>query len=513
VLDGRVDAVLRSRRGSSLDGSALALLHESVERDGPSTLNDFAAEFALVVVRAGSGETLLARDAFALHPLYVAGWGRRFAYASDPVALINLGLATGELDVPFVAAYLARREPSDGRTAFRDVRELLPGTWLCFDAQGRRREGRWFDPERLRGPRLRPSEAVDATREAVTAAVVSRTAGQRVGISLSGGRDSGSVAIAAARAGIDATGITQTFDPDLPVSEEHLARALCERYGLAWLPAPVPSCPSPGALEAVPRWSGTPLSYFAFPQATSVVDSAATAEIDVVLTGEGGEPLFTATDVAVLDLLRTGHLPSAWRASRMFRSAWGGSYVKQLKVAGKAIAPRSLLLLRESVRPVPPWLRGRVPRSVTADAPQRSDRQSLLTALRDAPPAGYDLQERLFQTRGVIPAYPLLDLRVVSVALSLGLRERAPIQHPKPMLAAAFLGELAESRVKMSFEPYYKRLARQMHRAYPDVFSQDSLACRYGLLEPAGLASIDDDHFLIESLGIAVVEMWLRATV
>jgi hypothetical protein len=65
----------------------------------------------------------------------------------------------------------------------------------------------------------------------------------------------------------------------------------------------------------------------------------------------------------------------------------------------------------------------------------------------------------------------------------------------------------------MSFVPYYKRLARQMHRAYPDVFSRDSLACRHGLLEPAGLAAVDDDPYLVESLGIAVVEMWLRATV
>jgi hypothetical protein len=134
-------------------------------------------------------------------------------------------------------------------------------------------------------------------------------------------------------------------------------------------------------------------------------------------------------------------------------------------------------------------------------------------ALLDAPPAGYDLEERLYQTRRVEPGYPLLDLRVVSVAISLGLPERAPTPRPKPMLAAAFLGDLAESRVKMSFVPYYERLARRTQRAYPEFFSRDSIACERGFLEPEGLAVVDEDRFLIETLRIPILEMWLRKPV
>jgi asparagine synthetase B (glutamine-hydrolysing) len=381
---------------------------------------------------------------------------------------------------------------------------------LRVDLGGHSLEGRWFEPERLRGPLLRGSEAVEATREAVTAAVLSRAAGRRVGVSLSGGRDSGSVAVAAARADIDVTGVTQTFDPDLSVREEHLARALCRRHGLDWLPAPVLSCPDPATLAEVPEWSGTPLTYLAVPQATAVVDVAASSGLQVVLTGEGGEPLFTSWDIAVADLVRTGHPAAALRAARNFRSVWGRSYARQMKVAARAAMPRALLAARERIRPVPPWVRGKARRSLKIDAAPRSERQSLLTALSSPDPAGYDLEERLYQTRGVEPGYPLLDLRVVSVALSLDLAHRAPITTPKPMLAAAFLGDLAESRVKMSFEPYYRRLATRMHRTYPGLFSRESCVCRLGFIEPNGLDAINEPEWLVDSLGIGMVELWLR---
>jgi asparagine synthetase B (glutamine-hydrolysing) len=260
----------------------------------------------------------------------------------------------------------------------------------------------------------------------------------------------------------------------------------------------------------VPEWSGTPLTYLAVPQATAVVDVAASSGLQVVLTGEGGEPLFTSWDIAVADLVRTGHPAAALRAARNFRSVWGRSYARQMKVAARAAMPRAFLAARERIRPVPPWVRGKARRSLKIDAAPRSERQSLLTALSSPDPAGYDLEERLYQTRGVEPGYPLLDLRVVSVALSLDLAHRAPITTPKPMLAAAFLGDLAESRVKMSFEPYYRRLATRMHRTYPGLFSRESCVCRLGFIEPNGLDAINEPEWLVDSLGIGMVELWLR---
>ena len=519
IMHGRVDAVVRGRHlgwqppeAPGDNEAPEAIIHRAVEQGGPDALNDFAAEAAIALMPDSGDELLLARDVFGLRPLYVARRGRRFAFASDPGVLMALGLATDQLDPEVIAASLARNEPLDGRTAFRSVRALQPGSWLRVDGDGRYREGRWFDPDRLRGARLDDADAVETVRETITAAVVARSKGRRVAISLSGGRDSAAVAIAASRAGLEATGITHTFDADLPVHEARLAREVCQRFGLAWLPAPVTSSPTRDALEDVPRWSGTPLAYGAFPEGTAMPDSAAEAGMDVVLTGEGGEPFFGSAEVAVLDLARTGHLVSAARAARRFNDEWERSYLRLAKVAGRAIAPRSLLRMREQFRDVPPWVKGKVPRTLIGGPAPRSDQQVLDLALRSPHPAGYDLEERLYQHRGVEPAHPLLDLRVVSVALRLGLRHRAPITGFKPILASAFLGDLDESRVKMSFLPYYDRLASSVQESFPELFAPDSVACRTGLLEPAGLDSIGDDRWRIDSLGVAVLETWLRSS-
>lgn len=511
VMDGRVDATIAPPGAPApIDRAPHEVMHDAMERRGPDALNAFAAEFALALASPIEGRLTLARDAFGLHPLYVASMGRRFAFASDPAVLVRLGLASGELDGDVIAAALARSEPLDGRTAFRGVVELLPGSWLQVDVEGRREQGQWFEPERLRGPRLRGNEAVDAVKEAVTRAVISRTGGGSTGVLLSGGRDSGSVAIAAARAGIELTGLTQTFDDDLPVQEAALARDLARREGIRWLPAPVASRPSWAELQDVPRWSGTPLAHWAFPQAVGPIDAAADAGISVLLTGDGGDPLFSASDVAVLDLARTGRFVSAARATHAFHRVWHYPYSRIAKVAGRAVAPRSLLRVRERLRPVPPWVRHRVSYSFVEETAPRSDRHSLLMQLRAPHPAGFDLDERLAQTRGVRLAHPLLDLRVVGVALSLGLRDRVPAPRPKPMLAAAFLGDLAATRVKMSFLAYYDRLARRMHAAYPELFAPGNLSSRTGFVDGAALKHAGTDRWRTESLGAAVLELWLR---
>jgi asparagine synthetase B (glutamine-hydrolysing) len=509
ALDGRVDAVIRGQ-GQIGEVSAPALLQSRLEGSGPDALADFAADFAVAWTTPAGGLSA-ARDAFGLRPLYWGARGHRTAFASDPAILVALGLATDDLDPGVVAGYLARFEPTDGRTAFRDVQMILPGWSMVIDPEGRRSQRRWFDPERLRGPRLERIDAVEAVRASVHAAIRSRAGARKCAIALSGGRDSGSIAVATAEEGIDAVALTQTFDDDLPVAEAHLAKELCRRHDLRWEPVRVTSSPEPEQLEDVPRWSGTPLSYFAFPQATAVPDAASALGVDVLLTGEGGEPFFTSSEISVLDLLRAGRPLSAIRAARAFHDVWGRPYSRIAKVAARAVTPGRLLNLRERKRPLAPWVKDRVPRDLLEVMPVRSDRQELESELVRPAPGGYLLDERLCQTRGIEPMYPLLDLRVVSVALSMHLEDRAPIEGPKPLLGDAFLGPLAADRVKMSFVPYYERLTDSIHNRYPDLFSPvSSLAAERGFLDGRGLAEIASDAWKLDSLGIAVLEAWLR---
>jgi hypothetical protein len=97
--------------------------------------------------------------------------------------------------------------------------------------------------------------------------------------------------------------------------------------------------------------------------------------------------------------------------------------------------------------------------------------------------------------------------------MRLRLEHRSPVRRFKPILASAFLGDLEGSRVKMSFMPYYDRLAMNMQSSFPELFTADGLAVGQGFLQPAGLPAIRDDRWRVDSLRVAVLETWLRRSI
>jgi hypothetical protein len=274
----------------------------------------------------------------------------------------------------------------------------------------------------------------------------------------------------------------------------------------------VTSCPTWQQLEEVPRWSGGPITYSMVPESVALPDVARDANFEVVMYG-AGESLFSGSELVILDLIRRGRAGSALRAADAFRRVWGRPYSRQLKVLGRALAPPSLLRFRERRRPLPPWVPRAVDLSDFMELEPRSDRDALLRALVKPRSTGFSLDERLYRSRGLEFTCPLLDLRVVSVALSVDLNDRAPVRRPKPLLSEAFLGRLGDSRVKMSFQPYYRRLARKTQVAYPELFSPQNHASQQGFVEPSGLHATGSDRWLQDSLAISVLELWLRRPV
>ncbi len=432
-------------------------------------------------------------------------------FASDPAILIALGLASGDLDPEVVAAYLAWRDLRDGRTAFRGLRRVGGGRWVSFDVHGRTRGGRWFRPEEVAEEGARPEEFAEAVAEAVVAAVTSRARGRRAALALSGGRDSGSIAVALGRAGLSVTCLTQTFEPDLGCSEEGPALQIAEASGHRWVSVPVPSTVTEADLRALPAASGTPLGFPAFPLAFSLRDAAAAAGAEVFLDGQGGEPLFSAAPVAVLDLVRAGRWPTALRAARGFHRSWTYEYPVLAKAAVRALLPRRLIEMREALRPIPPWVAGPVPRDRDPATAPRSARAHLVRSLVDSGmTSDTELWERVFQAAGVEYASPLLDLRVVRLALALPVGLRVPAPSPKPVLASGLLDGFGATRQKARFTSYFGRLAESLRASFPWAFGPRSLLVERAFVRGEGLHALGDRRWGVSALGLVPPEMWLR---
>ena len=512
VGDARVDAVLSGPNVLTLEqtSTGMAQLASTLDAAGPEGLDRLAADFAFARWDRRRDQLLLARDAFGLRPLYWAKRGRRIGFASDPAVLFELGLASGDLDRDVVAQRLAGADPAGERTFFAGVRRVLGGRWLTVDRDGLMQGGRWFRPETIQIEETSLEEAASEVQEAIVDAVASRARGMRVAISLSGGRDSGAVAAAARVAGVRAVCLTTKTEPDSEPPEADRSRELAEALGHEWRPVNVPQ-PRLQDLEAIPHLAGSPVGFPAFPITLAMRAAVTDAHATLFMQGEGGDPLFAAHPVAVLDLARSGKLRAAVSAARAFRHRWIYSYPLIAKCALRALTPGPLLDARERARPRPPWAlpvgKPRDPMGVP-----RSSREWLTRFLLYLGTSDYlEISTQLWQRVGVEYACPLYDKRVIRAALRLPVDLRVPFPDPKPVLGGALLAQHAKTRVKADYGPYIKALAHALRRDFPWLFDRSSMSAKEGFVRASALeASGDTLGFANGLLDLVTLEMWLR---
>ena len=177
-------------------------------RWGRECPNHLLGDYAFVVWDAGKRLLFCARDHIGARPFYYASTADRFVFASAVEAVLAVPGVSGALDERTVAAYLTRT-PLDmaTRTFFKAVRKLPPGHALTLEAGRRPAAGlrarleRHWRPERT--PRAPPASDDDYAGELLRLyrqAVKDRLRGPGpVGVHLSGGLDSSSVAVLAAR--------------------------------------------------------------------------------------------------------------------------------------------------------------------------------------------------------------------------------------------------------------------------------------------------------------------------
>lgn len=491
----------------------LDLLDGLLDREGPAALDGVVGDFALA--RFVHDEITLARDAPGMLPLFWARTGRRFGFASDPEVLVALGLASGDLDPVAVAASLASRTPPSGVSPFAGVRRVSGGRWVTMRPMGEVRGGRWFRPEAVTTDHdLDLEEAADMARRLVVQATVDRTRGApAVYLGLTGGRDSGSLAVALSEAGVAASCYTLVPDASLGIDESLPASVLAADLGLEWRPVPLMSRPTVDELALVPDIQG-PFGPAAFPfvSATNTVISGAPAG-SVILDGLGGDPLFQAHPVVSLDQLRRGRLASAFRTGNSFLPTVSASV--QIKTLMRAVAPDAVVRHRIARRDeIPPWVAGEVSEVDCRLIAPRSDGKWLRQALIEC--GDTDLLEhgeRQVQPLGMRYGAPLFDLRVIRFALTLPpqLRVSIPGIGPKPVLGRGLLGSHASSRRKPGYLPYMQRLGHNLRTMFPYLV-QEGILSRSGFVRAEGLVAMADPGREHQLLPVVPLELWLRET-
>jgi len=210
-------------------------------RDGEKMLPKLRGMFAFAIWDQQTRSLFLARDPYGIKPLYVGRSGEGWCFASQSKALLASGAVSHEPDPVGRAGFWLLGTVPSPRTFFRDMKLLPAGRWcrISPDSPDFNPVAYWDIADSWRNApvcNLPENEIRDIVQNALVASVKSHlVADVPVGIFLSGGIDSGSLAGLMKQAGAtDIQGITIAFNEfaGKPQDEAPRARQLAEHYGI-----------------------------------------------------------------------------------------------------------------------------------------------------------------------------------------------------------------------------------------------------------------------------------------
>jgi asparagine synthase (glutamine-hydrolysing) len=242
VADARIDnrqELLAALRDARRDATDAQLIAAAYRRWGASFAAHLLGDFAIVIWDDQARTLVAARDPMAMRMLAYHHTPRRTVVATEVKQVLAGPDVPVRIDEAHVAADLIGHLGRPSWSAFEDVHVLAPGHLLKIDQGGLHIQAFWSpDPEHRIWHR-QPGDYADHLRELFADAVAARIRTDRtVGVLLSGGVDSGSVAATAgwllARGAATMPGIhacTWVFDELREADERDVARAIVEPFG------------------------------------------------------------------------------------------------------------------------------------------------------------------------------------------------------------------------------------------------------------------------------------------
>lgn len=256
---------------------------------GPAMLDALNGMFAIAVWDARERTLFLARDRVGVKPLYYTSNEGTLCFASEQKALFAAGIRP-RFDPTTWAELLCFRFTAGEVTPFDGVRRLLPGHYLIW-RDGNVRVVRWWHlAERAAALReSAPDEAAEWLQETFDDAVrLRRISDVPLGVLLSGGLDSGTVAAALARqAGAGAASFTVRFD-EPGYDEGSLARQVADRWHLDYHDLKVQPSELPALLRDASRLNDEPLAH-GNELYLWAISAYAKRVVTVLLSGEGAD--------------------------------------------------------------------------------------------------------------------------------------------------------------------------------------------------------------------------------
>lgn len=324
-LENRVELIDELRSvGASSKSSDAQLVAKSIRLWGENAINRLYGDYAFVSLwRKGERdepELFAVRDKVGVRPLFYSASEGKLAVSNLPGALAQIPWVGNTLNEGYAAEFLASEINSVGETLFHRVNRVIGGHSLSVVPRGKPTIARYWTPSSAVS-RLSADDATNAFRKCfVNAVSAASTDAHPVGLLLSGGVDSSSIAMVLADLAdggrINArmlSGLSLVF-PGQPCDEQPYLDEI-EKVIPFSISRRTPEYASAELISAQTKR----LNYVAFPFAASSLNVLADSHRElggrVILNGEGGDELLLPYAKALRGAL---YRPKDWSALQTY---------------------------------------------------------------------------------------------------------------------------------------------------------------------------------------------------
>ena len=326
-LDNREELWRRLGRSGSpgeevTDSEIILASYQLWGEDCPSQL---LGDFAFIIWDHPRRRLFCARDPLGVKPFYFHCSDRIFAAASEIKAILQVETVDRSLDETWIGDYLADAWIDKTYTIRRAVRRLAPAHTLVVDRDGLATRRYWALDSARELRVATEQEYVDGFRELFFDAVRVRlrSAGP-VGVSLSGGMDSSSIACVARHLGQREGGarihsFSAVFPAHPACDESAYIQSVLAQNGLHPHRVALRQTGSLADHERKAWHLDQPLSGYNSQLGWMVLDSAREAGVGVMLDGTDGDSTVSDGTGFLRDLAREGDWPSVVAELRSYR--------------------------------------------------------------------------------------------------------------------------------------------------------------------------------------------------
>jgi asparagine synthase (glutamine-hydrolysing) len=409
-------------------------------------------DYAFAIWDARRKTLFAARDPMGFRALYYRRDSGRLIFATEAHQLLAVPGVSSEIYEPAMALHLAMAREIPQDRSFFDGISQLPAAHALLSNQASHRTWRFWDvdPDR-RTEYPAESDYFDHFRELFKEAVGARLRSTKpVGIWLSGGLDSGSVASTAGWLGRNGSGhapvqaYSWTFETLTQCNERHISDRIAEHYGMPVGYVSAEEFAPFSNRASVVTHPDEPFLQVYSPLLQEALRRAREDGVGSILSGFRGDPMAESGDFDYLDLLLAGQWLKVWTHLALYRRRVP-SYPMRRLLQDRFITPFGEAIL---------WSR-----SVAW--------------------AAFPVREALYGDRTPFPARPYPTWMESSLANRVDLRRRT--QQPRPPVNIKGLAR--RTRYRSIFFPKFYRAAVEQERhnasagiGYADPWSDRRLA-------------------------------------